>query len=1528
MLALLVLTIPVGTDALVDDFEEDFWLPFTHFNLGDRASAGYVNGIARSGDRSYRVAIDGWSLRNFGSAYGYAIYAIRGSPVGRLQVSVLHASLGDSAPGPSDAFAAGIALELLDAQYRTLRSMRYVTAYKPSVGASRCAPTQSDVVLARIPPMGGWQDVGRNPVEDFPAAPWGSSEFVKVSIGFLCAAGLTGASYSLYFDDFAMDSGRRDTDGDGLEDLEEESRFHVVEIRHRATGTPIPQGGPLTLDFGRALIRGQDLAAAIQIDLTHPRPRDLSISLAIEERSYLLWDPGFHSRSVAVLGPSYLEEIRGEVLVEVGISEEVFGGVARLYVDEVLVGGARRAGTETFTIPWSTDAWTEGPHAIVVAAALDPQVGFFGFSESVLVIVDRTAPDLRLERPLDGATLRGLAVIEAQAYDANGVEAVELWVDGVRVDVRDAEPYVFVFDTLDLTNAGHTVEVRARDGAGNEARLAADVTIRNDAVSAPLPCLPTCSLSSGTTTGNLPPIGAAGAGRELLLMDGNVLRTSELQRVPWRPRADVADPSVSLVLDLFRGRDRHETDGVVGLAFDPGVLGVQGTWRVLVQDHGSMGGGSILRASVWLASRSSAGRVDTDFDRVPDGVERAGGLTNPVLPDSDADGLVDGFELETHSIEFSIDGAVVGRIVRTDPLDPDTDDDGLSDGSELLPGEGLNATDPSDPDTDDDMLLDGTERNVHGSDPTLRDTDRDSLSDYDEVTPRSLAMEVDGIAVVRSIVTSPLSPDTDLDGFHDGEEWDGVSLYGFLTDPTDPDTDRDGLSDLDEVTGFNRRPTNPVRSDTDGDGLGDGLDLSPTELWAFPWRSTFEPGAVRFTQRFGALGVHGLFAGIFTHVITDGTCVFLSDHTAEATRSSDESTAGVLGNINQVLVDGGETNFTATVARDIGQQSFGVADFVYGDCSILAPRQYRIQYIHDRHGHDVDFLNTAEVAMRDDANELFYHASLDIPVRLASHQSVILQATIRADADRGGDMPDGGTVVPGIVYSLVRGRDFRSTAPFYRNLAVGATIDEHAYEFNLRIPKELARKENLVTVDGVPTATLVVMPVWLTASGSNPMKSALNATHMMIGAAITRVSESTELIVTRLATDMQAFEAALPQSSTGFAMGYHSFGGFSVYLHRMGNAFDSDAPAKADAVYLVGESLEEIATFQESIVWDPKDAWVRESEDGFGVFLGIFKHIRRGISLTGQVTANILLPVLSVPPGATEQMSFGRSAFVVTKLQSFETGQPYYVIGETTVDTVKIRVSHPEIPGVMLTEVRTVERGLRSEIVDDLDDSRLLTGTKYSVLKSAIGKAAIGATLVIFGSQAVLAFRDGDLVRGSFYVAAGAVGVFGILKADVELVKGLFRSATLPAGLRIKVGAAAGIAVGGILVGYELLLASQSDDPIRRLSHYESAGAVATDAIISSVPVYGVAAMLGWQIGLGVAIAFQSLLGVVPDALALRIVSSPGTTIVFLFEYVFATEIPSDIAADALIKLLTILADVARLNNSFNPPQPTIVMVP
>jgi hypothetical protein len=93
---------------------------------------------------------------------------------------------------------------------------------------------------------------------------------------------------------------------------------------------------------------------------------------------------------------------------------------------------------------------------------------------------------------------------------------------------------------------------------------------------------------------------------------------------------------------------------------------------------------------------------------------------------------------------------------------------------------------------------------------TEADTDNDGLSDADETD---------------FYLTDPSSPDSDLDGYHDGEEIDAG------TDPLDPDSipgadvsdsDADGLYDADETDVYGTDPFNP---DSDGDGVDDGQEV-------------------------------------------------------------------------------------------------------------------------------------------------------------------------------------------------------------------------------------------------------------------------------------------------------------------------------------------------------------------------------------------------------------------------------------------------------------------------------------------------------------------------------------------------------------------------------------------------------------------------------------------------------------------------------------------------------------------------------
>ncbi|MFQ5980730.1 MAG: hypothetical protein ACE5OZ_21550 [Candidatus Heimdallarchaeota archaeon] len=256
-----------------------------------------------------------------------------------------------------------------------------------------------------------------------------------------------------------------------------------------------------------------------------------------------------------------------------------------------------------------------------------------------------------------------------------------------------------------------------------------------------------------------------------------------------------------------------------------------------------------------------------DGDEIRWGKEHPGMATDPTKGDSDADGILDGFELylgsgliptwvfnDTIGLEFTVDGKIP-----MNPASNDTDGDGLLDGEELrivnmtqiifpyvafIPQTPFN-TSPVVADTDGDGLNDSEEVEIHFTRPDYWDSDNDTLSDYEEIEFHK---------------TSPVKNDTDGDGLNDSAELTYAIIGGFSgnyspiydTNATLSDTDNDSLPDGAEIEYYGTNATHPdsdstlipgavagndIRDgdefDSDHDGLSDGLEYDYNTTGAF-----------------------------------------------------------------------------------------------------------------------------------------------------------------------------------------------------------------------------------------------------------------------------------------------------------------------------------------------------------------------------------------------------------------------------------------------------------------------------------------------------------------------------------------------------------------------------------------------------------------------------------------------------------------------------------------------------------------------
>lgn len=168
--------------------------------------------------------------------------------------------------------------------------------------------------------------------------------------------------------------------------------------------------------------------------------------------------------------------------------------------------------------------------------------------------------------------------------------------------------------------------------------------------------------------------------------------------------------------------------------------------------------------------------LDTDGDGISDAEEINHWRIDPKSCDTDKDGLSDSIELgfiypvastpECRGLQKA--GTNFHDILMLNPLAPDSDHDGIVDGVEDANHNGwldFNETDPTNPDTDGDVLNDGFERTLSNDSFGLGGVDISHLSNGERCSPPTDKLDVDCDSVINA-----RDEDSDNDGCLDSEE--------------------------------------------------------------------------------------------------------------------------------------------------------------------------------------------------------------------------------------------------------------------------------------------------------------------------------------------------------------------------------------------------------------------------------------------------------------------------------------------------------------------------------------------------------------------------------------------------------------------------------------------------------------------------------------------------------------------------------------------------------------------------------------
>jgi thermitase len=93
--------------------------------------------------------------------------------------------------------------------------------------------------------------------------------------------------------------------------------------------------------------------------------------------------------------------------------------------------------------------------------------------------IDLAPPIVSIAYPAAGTTVSGTVSVQVNAADNEGIASVNFYVDGSLQKTLTMQPYVITWDTTQVTNGAHTLQVVAFDTTGNVSSASAVVNVNN-----------------------------------------------------------------------------------------------------------------------------------------------------------------------------------------------------------------------------------------------------------------------------------------------------------------------------------------------------------------------------------------------------------------------------------------------------------------------------------------------------------------------------------------------------------------------------------------------------------------------------------------------------------------------------------------------------------------------------------------------------------------------------------------------------------------------------------------------------------------------------------------------------------------------------------------------------------------------------------------------------------------------------------------------------------------------------------------